>query len=340
MDETVISADSHVIEPHDLWQKALGKTFGDAAPKFPKLEIGESFQHHPGGTDPKERVKEMAEDGVSAEVLYPTNALSLFRVADQRLQEACFRVYNDWLIEYCSVAPDRLIGVACISVYDIDAAVKELERCQEAGMKGVEIWEVPRPDLPFHSDHYEPLWAALAEIEMPLSFHILTGYNANRPRWDIETYRAVTNTKTQEALDAVFEFVFYGILERYPKLKLVTVEHEMGFWPWTLQQWDYYHSRFKDRIESTLTLKPSEYAARQLYTTFFNDRIGAQSISFWPSNNAMWSNDYPHENSPWPNSRKIIERDLGDMPVDVRAKIVSGNVTELYQLDAITSVAN
>ncbi|HLY65035.1 MAG TPA: amidohydrolase, partial [Chloroflexota bacterium] len=133
MEEVLISADSHVMEPHDLWENALSPRFGDQAPKFKKLAVGESFQHHPGGTDPHARVKEMAQDGVSAEVLYPTLGLGLFGLDDPALQEACFKVYNDWLIDYCRVNLDRLIGIAAIPMYNIDAALAELRRCHEAG---------------------------------------------------------------------------------------------------------------------------------------------------------------------------------------------------------------
>src|SRR5579862_7189232 len=151
--EIIISSDSHVMEPHDLWEKALSPRFGDAAPTFKKLEVGESFQHHPGGGDPHARIGEMAQDGVSAEVLYPTLGLSLFQLDDVALEQAVFQTYNDWLIDYCKADTGRLVGVPAISVYDTDVAVKEVRRCHAAGLKGAIIWEVPHPSLPFHSEH-------------------------------------------------------------------------------------------------------------------------------------------------------------------------------------------
>src|SRR2546421_9018001 len=92
-EEVIISADSHVMEPHDLWSNPLSGRFGDAAPTFPPPKVGEGFQAHPGGQDPRARITEMETDGVSAEVLYPTLGLSLFGLDDAALQEACFRVY-------------------------------------------------------------------------------------------------------------------------------------------------------------------------------------------------------------------------------------------------------
>src|SRR5215813_7559016 len=158
--ELLISADSHVIEDSHFWKNRLPAAFKAQAPVFAEREVGGSFQAHPGGWDPDERVKEMAEDGVSGEVLYPSFAMNLFGLQDAALQEACFRVYNDWIIEYCSVAPDRLFGIGNLSCFNIENAVKELERCKRSGLRGVMIWQVPPSDLPFHGDHYERLWAA------------------------------------------------------------------------------------------------------------------------------------------------------------------------------------
>ena len=122
-EEVIISADSHVSENGSFWVERVPAEFRDVAPRFPERQLGVGFQGHPGGYDPKERIKEMSEDTVSAEVLYPTLGLRLFGLDDATLQEACFRAYNDWLIEYCSVAPDRLVGLSCISAYYIDHAV-------------------------------------------------------------------------------------------------------------------------------------------------------------------------------------------------------------------------
>jgi predicted TIM-barrel fold metal-dependent hydrolase len=158
--EVIISSDSHVMEPSEILVERVPKTFKDQAPRFPQLKLGESFQTHPGGSDPTHRITEMETDGVSAEILYPTYLLPHFAMDDAKLQATCFRAYNDWLIDYCSTSPKRLLGIAAISVYDIDEAVKELERCAKAGVKGSIIWQAPHPDLPFHSEHYNKFWEA------------------------------------------------------------------------------------------------------------------------------------------------------------------------------------
>ena len=103
----------------------------------------------------------MEVDGVSAEVLYPTYGLRLFALEDAELQEACFKIANDWLIDYCAVAPGRLVGIPMISLYNIPNAIKELERCKKAGLVGSLIWQVPPEHLPFTGDYYDPVLGSI-----------------------------------------------------------------------------------------------------------------------------------------------------------------------------------
>jgi predicted TIM-barrel fold metal-dependent hydrolase len=334
--EIIISADSHVMEPPDLWKQRVPEKYREEAPLFPPHKVGEGFQAHAGGWDPNARIKEMETDGLSAEVLYPTLMLDLFALDDAGLQEACFRVYNDWLIEYCQAAPTRLIGIPAISVYNIDHAVEELERCHKAGLRGAIIWQAPHADLPFHSEHYDKFWVAAQELEAPVSLHILTGHSYNKDksrRKGVEHYRGSVNLKLMDIANAIFEMVFYGVLQKYPKLKIVTVENEIGWLPFMFQQWDYYYRRFRGVNPPPITRDPSEFFREQIYSTFFNDAVGGHNLEWWGQDNCMWSNDFPHPNSTWPNSRRVIDRDLGHLPAEQRAKILCGNVEKLYGLD-------
>jgi len=214
MEETIISSDSHVIEVPDLWEKGMPSSFKERAPKaffdekrdawmfgspeVPIQAVGglfmagqrpeqlESFRRagfsvaRPGGWDPIERMKDMVTDGVAAEVLYPSLGLGLYCIEDAKLQEALFRTYNDWVINYCQKVPDRLYGIALISMFDIDHAIAEMERCKKEGIVGTMIWQVPHDNLPFTSDHYERFWAASQDLDLPVHLHILTGFGADR----------------------------------------------------------------------------------------------------------------------------------------------------------------
>ena len=346
--EVIISSDSHVIEPPDTLAERAPAAFKDRVPRFPEMEVGTGFQVHPGGSDPHKRITEMDIDGVSAEVLYPSHLLLYFAMDDARLQEVSFRAYNDWLMDYCSVAPDRLAGLAAISMYDIDEAVKELERCARAGLKGSLVWQAPRVDLPFRSDHYEKFWAASEALQLPVHLHILTGHGCHKrvqravekdglddidSRYLIEFYRCFVNMRLGEIINAVFDLIFYGVMERHPGLKFVCAENEIGWMPFMLQQWDYYWNRFKEENPISITRNPSEYFLEQVYGTFFGDTVAAHSFEWWGQDNCMWSSDYPHGNAKWPESKRYVERELGHLPADVRKKLVYTNVKELYRLD-------
>jgi predicted TIM-barrel fold metal-dependent hydrolase len=344
LDEVLVSADSHVIEPAGLWVRELPASFRDRAPSFGGARANDS----PGAMDKNERVKEMAADGVSAEVLYPTHGLRALSLDDPELEAACARVYNDWIVDYCSAAPDRLIGLGMLSMYDIESAILEMDRCRKLGLRGAIIWQVPPPEIPFTSDHYERFWAAAQDMDMPVNLHILSGHGYSKrraldrdvpaPQPGVEVARTSVNDKLSQSVDALYDMIFSGVLERYPKLKLVIAENEIGWMPFVLEQWDYYYERHGNREGILIKKRPSEYFHEQMYATFFNDAVGGHSLSWWGEDNCMWSSDYPHGNSTWPNSHDVVARDLGALPAEKRAKLLRENVARLYNLDIPTPI--
>jgi len=374
MEEGVISSDSHVIEVPDLWEKGLPSALKARAPRAyfddkrdawmfgsPEVQaqaVGglfmagqrpdqlENFRRagfsvaRPGGWDPIERIKDMKTDGVAAEVLYPSLGLGLYCVEDPALQEALFQAYNDWVIDYCAKVPDRLYAIALLSMFDVDHAIAEMERCKKRGIVGTMIWQVPHPKLPFSDSHYERFWAASQELELPVHLHILTGFGGSMKRQTshgVSRFRIGVN-QTREIEDALFEIIFTGVLERHPKLKVVSVENEIGWIPFWLGQCDKAFKRHRHSEKLPIDKLPSEYFYRQVYATFFNDPVGGKFFSWWGTDNCMWSNDYPHQNSTWPNSREVINRDMGHLPAADRDKLLNANVRKLYSLKAPASL--
>lgn len=365
--QVLISSDSHIMERPELWVERLSEPFRERLPAElqPQALAGRaaapepeptgapvarrSHRGHAGaGTDRNKRVAEMDRDGISAEVIYPTKASQIFRMEDAELQEACFRAYNDELLDYCSVAPDRLYGLGLISVYNVDNAIKELERCRTAGMVGASVWMTPHPDLPFsRSDHYDRFWAAAQDFEAPISLHAQTGFDgqstvsrANRPQAGAKSYvRTAVNKRIDLATDALLDLVYDGTLERYPRLRIVIAECEIGWLPTYLTEWDLNTRRFSEffegDIEPHMSLAPSEYFARQIYATFLEDEVGAHSLSWWKTGqeNCMWSTDFPHSRTSWPYSRELIKEELGFLPQGTITKIVHDNVIRLYGLE-------
>src|SRR6266446_1338256 len=371
----LISADSHVNEPGDLWLQRIDKEFHDRAPRvvdnlpgrqpgsylvvegIPPIhltqglgagkkgeELVKFFQQstykdaRQGGWDPAARLIDMASDGVEAEVIYTTLGFRQFWLKDAALQRACFRAYNDWLAEYCAYAPRRLFGLALISLYDIDTAVMELRRCRDMGLKGAMIWASPPADQPYSSPLYDPFWAAAQDLDMPVSLHAITG--VERIQWEYGAEkRAMRQTVIPHEIEKSFSIlILSGVLERFPRLKIVSAENNCGWLPYYLQRMDRGFARFGPSGTATpwptkLTLKPSEYFQRQMYCTFIDDSFGVASRHWIGVDNVMWSSDYPHTASTWPHSRDIIERDFKDVSEAEKRKIVRENAAKLYGFD-------
>ena len=212
----------------------------------------------------------MVTDGVAAEVLYPSLGLGFFCLEDAALLEVLFRTYNDWVIDYCQKVPDRLYGIALISMFDVDRALAEMERCKKEGIVGTMIWQVPHPKLPFTSEHYERFWAASQELELPVHLHILTGFGDSMNRQavhGVQRYR-IGVQQHREIEDALFDLIFSGVLERYSRLKVVSVENEIGWMPFWLGQCDKNFKRHRHREEIGIGKLPSEYFYGQVYATF------------------------------------------------------------------------
>jgi predicted TIM-barrel fold metal-dependent hydrolase len=205
----------------------------------------------------------------------------------------------------------------------------------KGGLVGALIWQVPPQHLSFVSDYYDPFWEAAQDLNMPVNLHILSGFNYSRrleKREGIEVYRASVNIKLTDAANSLFDIVFSGVLERFPRLKIVLVENEIAWIPFFTHEWDKYYLRHSPQHPISLNKVPSEYINKQVYATFFSDPTGGRLLDWWGTDTCMWSNDYPHAASTWPYSRQVIARELGHLPKEVLRKVVRENVINLYNL--------
>jgi uncharacterized protein len=342
--EQRISADSHMAEPPDLWEKRLPAELKDRALRFPNIKPFESGAFlRAGGWDPRERLRDQAYDGVSAEVLYPTLGYAAYGFGDVALEEACVRVYNDWMIEFCAVAPDRFWGLALVSLWDIDHAVKELLRCKRAGLRGAAIGLLPAEDIPYRSDHYERFWAACQDADMSLSFHINSGPGRAESEARIKKANALLPRSVyKHKVDCQLvlgELIGGGVLERFPNLKVVVAEAGVGWIPFFAQEFDYYQNSIFDEPWK-YPLLPSGYIERQVYGSFISDEVGGYLLNKYGESNYMWSNDYPHGACIWPLSTGVIARDLGHLTSEARQKITAGTAAKLYNEGVLPPAAD
>jgi uncharacterized protein len=175
---------------------------------------------HRGRYDPEQHLEDMALDGVAGEVLYPSQGLFYFKVADSLLMSAIFRAYNDWLAEFCRADPARLKGIAMIKLDDVRDGIKELERAARLGLAGAMITEYPAEDRRYDQPECERFWAAAAALDLPLSLHTATRRHGKIRGAGPGTLRDASSRATKAFYPALSlcDLIFSGVFERHSRL--------------------------------------------------------------------------------------------------------------------------
>ena len=360
----VISADSHVLEPPDLWTRQLaGTPFADRAPRVAAGDAGaqlfliDGLEPQPvslpgaagkaseelrergsladvraGGWDLGARLADQDVDGIDAEVLYPSISMALTRVADVDYQLGCARAYNDWLAELCRGAPDRVAGLALVPTVDVDAAVSEVARTHDLGLRGALIPGRP-PEGHYAEPRFDVLWRECAQRGLPVSFHIaLTGDPVGDPMLGSGIRMLTVMSVVQAMQQTLSLFVFGGIFERHPTLTVVSAEHDAGWVAHYAYRLDQLFERHRHWLgpDIELSRRPSEYVGTNAYFTFQKDPVAVETRGRVGVTQLMWASDYPHSDSTWPHSRKVIERDFEGVDDAELALLVAGNAARVY----------
>jgi predicted TIM-barrel fold metal-dependent hydrolase len=294
-------------------------------------EDGKKGQRHP--TDPVLRAKDMDRDGVQAEVIFGILGAAT-RLGDPVAANEMFRIYNDWLVDFCKHDPDRFIGLACLPYGDIEAAVQEIRRVARLGLRGVELscsWDME----PMWHPVWEPLWKTMHEVNLPLHFHTFPAIppsqldRATGPSRRAAFFTVVSGFQ-MNLVNILAAVIGAAVLERYPNLRISFGESGCGWIPYALDRMDFeWEDRFRDL---GLTMKPSDYWRRQCKATFQLDPIGAKLVDDMGVETLMWGSDYPHADGVWPESSKYIEEQFGHLPKDYVHKITCENAGKFYGL--------
>ena len=370
----VISSDNHVVEPVDLWTSRAESRFKDRVPHLERLEEGDWWvcdgamvqdagtsgaqagvrfvepetlsrwgrieDVRPGGYIPEEHIKDMDIDGIDVSILYPTIGLQLYNsVPDSELLTSIFRDYNAWVGEFCSAAPTRLKGIAMLNVDDVRVGVKEMERCAKIGFVGAMITVYPRQEQSYDKPEYEPLWAAAQDLGMPLSLHIATnrpGAGQQEERLETATANSMSNVDHWVRM-SLGSMIFSGVFERYPKLQVGSVEHELSWVPHFLDRIDYNYTQRERELSQAYRFKegalPSDFFHNNVFMGFQEDALGIKLRDIIGVDQLQWGADYPHMESTFPRSREIIEEILVDCTEEEKAKIAGDNAARVYNLN-------
>ncbi len=290
-----------------------------------------------GVKDPHARLDEQTLDGIVGEVMYPSLNMFTFAIKDREVVSAVFERHNDWVFDYCSANPERLIGIGCLGLPDIEIALAEMQRAATKGVRGFAIPAHVSPERPYNHPDFDRFWAAAQDFGVPLTMHIFTGdsFDGGMPKhWGTPggTIKGYTMAHTT-AVNTMIDLICGGVLERFPRLKFVISEFETGWLAHTLQRMDHAIYRTPKFAVDYLTMKPSGYFHRNFYATFEDDEAGIATRHLIGVENLLWGNDYPHHDSIWPHSMETLDRCLAGVPEDEKEKMVWSNTIDLYHID-------
>jgi predicted TIM-barrel fold metal-dependent hydrolase len=364
------SCDSHVVEAPEVYQ-GLDERFGERAPRIvnevngrtgtflywpqqnrpiPVGRLGIAGHRldepgiderinagwagmNPGVLDPVARLKEQQQDGIVGEVMYPSLNMFTFSVPDREVVQAVFQRHNDWIRDYCSHSPERLIGVACLPLPDIEEAIAELHRVAKMGIRGIAIPCTAPVDKPYGDPLYEPFWSAAEEAGLPITMHIFCGgdWRMGAPaHWNEIVYYTLAHAAIWKT---VSDLITSGVCEHHPRLRFICAEWETGWLGHVLQRFDHAVYRARQQASPDLRLKPSDYFRRQFFATFEDDEIGVETRHHIGVERLLWGNDYPHHDSIWPKSMETLDRIMAGVPQEERDAMVWRNVQQLYAID-------
>ncbi len=366
--EVVVDADGHVCEPADLWERKLPSHLRDRGIRLRWNEesgfdeclvedrmatdrglvglgnAGESFddfgrgRHYeslnPAGFDARERVKVLDSEGIDLSVMYPGLGLKLGGIRDPELAVASCRVYNDWIAEWTSAAPDRVRGVGALPLQDPAAAADEVRRIRDLRL----VAGFARPnaynDRPLHHRSYTPVWEALEETGLPLAFH-----PAGLPDMPgaSQAMLHLMAPGTHHALILLFDqqmtlsnLVYGGVLERHPGLKVIILECGGGW----IAHWMDRLTEFEESYGWTtahMSMPAGEYFNRQCWISFDpGERTPGALAPLVAADRFIWASDFPHSDAKYPGVVDELREHNGGLPEDVRLGLYGLNALDLY----------
>ena len=294
-------------------------------------------------TDPAARLADMDSLGVHAHIVYP-NALGfsgsfIMNVEDPELRHHSVATYNDAVADLQAAGEGRIYPQAVLPFWDIERAVGELSRCREKlGLTGFTMTDAPEQwGLPsLHHPHWEPLWTVAQDLELPVNFHIGGGRVSN-PSWEgyeLPRQLAVMSVGViMNNLNCLTNLIFSGLLDRFPTLNFVSVESGVGWVPFLIEACEYQMDQNMGPDRCGLKLRPREYFARQIYTSFWFEKQNlANAIEILGEDHVMFETDVPHPTCLYPGMRKHLHEAIGGLEERVQRKVLYETAAHLYHI--------
>ncbi|MDN2498744.1 MULTISPECIES: amidohydrolase family protein [Nocardia] len=357
------SADSHFLEPEDLWRTRLPKRLAELVPRSEKdpdgkwetvFVDGQAFRRRlptisqeeffaashraPGSGDVTKRLPDLDEEGIWSELVFPSLGMwaSSFRTPEV-LREAT-RASNDWAKEVIMDYSPRLLPTAQVSTLSIEDACAELKRCGELGFKAVFLTVSPHPQQKdYNHDSWEPFWALAEDIGMVISFHIGTepidmasggaaGVMYRGPGGAVLNYTETTFGGQR----AVMKLVASGALDRHPNLKVLVSEGGATWVPFIADRMEEGYRQHSQVVRPKLNRSPKEIIYSQVYASFQHDESAVAAMTGMGFNNVMWGSDYPHMEGTYGHTQKTLHHLFDNVDQKTRDRIMFGAFQELF----------
>ncbi len=319
-----------------------------------KME-GRLSDTRPGGWEANARLADMDQDGIDAAVMFGGGPLGS---SNMELYIESFRGYNRWLADFCSHDPRRLCGVAYLPMRDVDESITLLKEAAELGYTTVNIPGFPQDatstatkgftgasssmgaqaaaltgnpfgEMQYTNPIWDKFWAAVVDLDITLTMHL----GGRIVRFDQKDKLLGDMLMSKFAMaEPIAVFIFGGIFQRFPKLRLATIESGGGWLAFAADYMDRTWEKQRYWTDSELKFPPSHYMDQNVYASFIHDRVAIQTRNLPGAKNIMWSSDYPHSETTFPESRQWMERILEGVPEDEKHMIVSERARKLFRI--------
>ena len=305
----------------------VGSQLGRGSQQAAAFRKSFRFEDWKEAWDPEARVKAQERDGVKAEVLYASHLRHFYELSehDEPLLRAIAQSYNEWLMDLCSHDPKRLVGLPVLSVLNVEGAVQDLQHYARRGARGFMIGSSVPIGMSYGDAIYDLLYAAAQDADVPLCMHTTTG------RWKAVKYHHPAARQLLggygEVLTSLCEMIYGGVFDRFPRLKVVSAEFDIG--------WVAHAVGRAGVLDPKLGLKlaPADYFRQNVWFTFQDDRAGCLTTPMFGADRFLWSNDFPHGVTTWPDSAAIVDRQFEGVPEDIKRQVVWENTARLYNLE-------
>lgn len=357
----IASADCHVQEPGDFLSARMAAKYQARLPgivldgeggKFQKTEgfrpirlrnfkfEGEDLERVESGKSPEDRIAALDRDGVDCELLFPNKGLTIWATQDVEFSQAMCRAWNDWAWETFAPYYARLSPLACIASGDLDGAIAEVQRAARRGFRGLclpckPVWGAPDHEHKnYNLPEFDPLWAAITDADLPITFHVSTGRDPRTARGNggaVINYAVHSLAPTMEPL---VNLCASGVIERFPTLRFGSIEAGIGWVAWMMTAMDESYHKHHMWVRPKLKNLPSDYFRANGFASFGEDPPGLALMRAYDlGHNFLWANDFPHHEGTWPHSAAAIERTMGALDDSERARVLGLNTARIFKFE-------